>query len=91
MPRFGSIFPRAKPVIYIRSERPRRRTRVLLPILRLVAVASIALVVMAGIMASGRAHETCVANFGDESRTFGLGHKVGCGQPTTPFSGPTPS
>jgi hypothetical protein len=61
------------------------------PILKVVAVASIGLVVMAGVMASGRAHETCVTSLGDESPTFGLDHRIGCGQPTTLLTGPTPS
>jgi hypothetical protein len=91
MPRYGSIFPRAKPVIYIRSERPRRRTKVILPILRLVAVASIALVVMAGIMASGRAQETCLIGPSDQNCTFDHSHRECRGLLTTTLIELTPS
>jgi hypothetical protein len=65
---------------------------VLLPILRLVAVASIALVVMAGIMASGRAHEACAIGSGSHQyRMFDLSHKESCGLLSTTLMELTPS
>jgi hypothetical protein len=91
MARYRSVFPRAKPVIYIRSRRP-RRTGMASPIVKLIAVASIALAVMAGVMASGRAHDTCATGLdsgpagspGGESRSLDLG---GCARPPATLAG----
>ena len=91
MARYRSVFPRAKPVIYIVPGRPRRRTGMLSPIFKLVVVASVALAVMAGAMASGRAHEACEIGPDGESRRFDLGHREGCGQPPTTLAESTPS
>ena len=89
--RYRSVFPLAKPVIYIGPGRPRRRTGVLSPILKLVVVASAALMVMASVMASGRAHEACAMVSSGESRTFDLDHQESCGQPPTTLAVSTPS
>ena len=91
MARYRSVFPRAKPVIYILPGRPGRRTGMLSPILKLVVVASVALAVMASVMTSGRAHEACEVGPVGESRTFDLGHREGCGQPPTTLAKSTPS
>jgi hypothetical protein len=91
MSRYRSVFPHAKPVIYIGPGRPRRRTRMLSPILKLVVVASAALVVMASVMASGRAHEACAVVSSGESRTFDVEHQESCGQPPTTLAVSTPS
>jgi hypothetical protein len=64
---------------------------VLSPILELVAVASVVLVVMAGVMASGRAHEACEIGPGGANRTVDLDHRAGCGQAPTTLAGSTPS
>jgi hypothetical protein len=89
MARYRSVFPRAKPVIYIRSRRP-RRTGMASPIVKLIAVASIALAVMAGVMASGRAHGTCAigpdSGPGSEIRSLDLG---GCARPPATLAGST--
>jgi hypothetical protein len=60
------------------------------PIVKLIAVASIALAVMAGVMASGRAHDTCAigpdSGPGSEIRSLDLG---GCARPPATLAGST--
>ena len=91
MPRHRSIFPRAKPVIDICSERLQRPTGLLSPILKLVVAASVVLVVMASVMASGRAQDACVSDHGSARFPFDLGRWDSGGQPTKIPAELTPS
>jgi hypothetical protein len=65
---YRSIFPRAKPVIYIRPHRRRRPRSELAPALKLIAATSIAIAIVSGLMASSHGRDACPGTGASDTR-----------------------